>query len=42
MSLNHCRINEFFWLFGIFFPIPPGSKKKQKFDALVGRKIVYS
>jgi len=37
--LNHNRIDEFFWLFGIVFPIPQDIKKKAKFDALVNGKM---
>ena len=37
--MNHNRIDEFFWLFGLVFPIPTDPKKKEQFDALVGGKI---
>jgi len=37
--MNQNRIDEFFWLFGLVFPIPQDSKKKEQFDALVGGKI---
>ena len=37
--MNEKRIDEFFWLFGLVFPIPEDSKKKLQFDALVGGKI---
>ena len=37
--MNHNRIDEFFWLFGIVFPIPEDPKRKEKFDLLVGGKI---
>ena len=37
--LDNTKIEQFFWLFGLVFPIPQDSKKKAQFDALVGGKI---